>query len=674
MKAMWSRALTCCRCCSVPHVAGSPQDYETALYTAAQFKADGLKTEIKTYYTLLSTPVRRHLAIVEPATAARELNLTEPPVPGDACTSNDDALPPFLAYAATGNVTASVVYVNFGKPQDFEWLVAHNVTLKGKIALARYGGNYRGLKVMLAEQHGMRGALVYSDPQDDGFVQGPVYPDGPWRPEDSFQRGATIFLSLAAGDPLTPGFASVPGAPYLDYDDAKTIPHIPALPLSYGQAKHILASLGGTKAPAAWQGGLAFQDGYHIGDDEDTVVNLDIEMDNKISPIWDVIGTIEGSEEPDQQVILGNHRDAWVCGAVDPSSGSSTLLEIARGLGELLKQGWRPRRTLVLGSWDGEEPGLLGSTEYAEDNADILTKQAVAYLNVDSTVGPFVSAASSPAIAEFLFNTAKEISANLFDGNETESSLYEQWAKQTEEKRAQLDGADDGTLGPDHLIKLLGSGSDYSAFYQHLGIISVDMGFAISNHAQYGVYHSSMDSLMYAEMYGDPNYATHVSTARWWGLLGLRLADDPLLPFDYTTYAVVMQEDLARLEAQITGVDFSELHEAIDQFRASASAFHSQLAAFAADATASIDVAALRGWNEKLVLLERHLIDEAGLPHRPWYRHVIFGPGFYEGYAGAAFPGISDCVAFKDNSTATQQHVDDVAHIVIDAAAFLLEG
>jgi len=520
----------------------------------------------------------------------------------------------------------------------------------------------------------MRGALVYSDPQDDGFVQGPVYPDGPWRPEDSFQRGATIFLSLAAGDPLTPGFASVPGAPYLDYDDAKTIPHIPALPLSYGQAKHILASLGGTKAPAAWQGGLAFQDGYHIGDDEDTVVNLDIEMDNKISPIWDVIGTIEGSEEPDQQVILGNHRDAWVCGAVDPSSGSSTLLEIARGLGELLKQGWRPRRTLVLGSWDGEEPGLLGSTEYAEDNADILTKQAVAYLNVDSTVGPFVSAASSPAIAEFLFNTAKEIPANLFDGNETESSLYEQWAKQTEEKRAQLDGADDGTLGPDHLIKLLGSGSDYSAFYQHLGIISVDMGFAISNHAQYGVYHSSMDSLMYAEMYGDPNYATHVSTARWWGLLGLRLADDPLLPFDYTTYAVVMQEDLARLEAQITGVDFSELHEAIDQFRASASAFHSQLAAFAADATASIDVAALRGWNEKLVLLERHLIDEAGLPHRPWYRHVIFGPGFYEGYAGAAFPGISDCVAFKDNSTATQQHVDDVAHIVIDAAAFLLEG
>ncbi|KAG7380762.1 hypothetical protein PHYPSEUDO_006816 [Phytophthora pseudosyringae] len=656
---------------SVPHVAGSPQDYETALYTAEQFASYGLKTEIKTYYTLLSTPVRRRLAIVEPAKVARELNLTEPPVSGDACTSDENALPPFLAYAATGNVTASVVYANFGKPEDFEWLVANNVTLQGKIALVRYGGNYRGLKVMSAEAHGMAGVLIYSDPNEDGFVQGPVYPDGPWRPEDSFQRGATIFLSLAAGDPLTPGFASVPGAPYLDYEDANTIPHIPALPLSYGQAKHILASLGGTKAPTAWQGGLAFSDGYHIGDDESTVMNLDIEMDNDVRPIWDVIGTIEGSEEPDQQVILGNHRDAWVCGAVDPSSGSSVLLEIARGLGELLKQGWRPRRTLVLGSWDGEEPGLLGSTEYAEDNADVLTKQAVAYLNVDSTVGPLVYAASSPAIAAFLFNTAKDLPANQFYGNETESTLYEQWVEQTKVKRAQLNGADDGTLGPDHLIKLLGSGSDYSAFYQHLGIISVDMGFAISNHAQYGVYHSSMDSLLYAELYGDPNYSTHISTARWWGLLGLRLAGSEVLPFDYTTYAIVMKEDLARLEAEIPGVAFSELHEATERFSASAHTFHSKLAAFTAKVTYTSEKSDLRAWNEKLVLLERHLISETGLPHRPWYRHVIFGPGFYEGYAGAAFPGISDCVAFKDNSTTTQTHVDEVARIVNGAAEFL---
>ncbi|KAG2527965.1 hypothetical protein JM16_002433 [Phytophthora kernoviae] len=653
------------------HRFSSPQDFETAKYTAQQFEKYGFQTEIKTYHTLLSTPVRRHLAIVEPSEAARELNLTEPVIPKDSCTSDDDALPPFLAYAATGNVTASVVYVNFGKPEDFEWLVANNVTLKGKIALARYGGNYRGLKVMSAEAHGMVGALIYSDPNEDGFVQGPVYPDGPWRPEDSFQRGATIFLSLATGDPLTPGFASVPGAPYLKYEDAKTIPHIPALPLSYGQAKYILASLGGMEAPATWQGGLTFPNGYRVGDDETTVLNLDIEMDNKISPIWDVIGSIEGSVEPDQQVLLGNHRDAWVCGAIDPSSGSSVLMEIARGLGELLAKGWRPRRTIVLGSWDGEEPGLLGSTEYAEDNAEVLKRQAVAYLNVDMTVGPLVSAGSSPSIAAFLFNTAKDIPANQFYGNETEKTLYEQWVKQNEARRAQLNGASDGTLGPDHLIKLLGSGSDYSAFYQHLGITSVDMGFTISSHAQYGVYHSAMDSIMFLEQFGDPNYATHATTARWWGLLGLRLADNAILPFDYTTYAIVMNEDLTFLEAEITGVEFSALHEAITHFSVSADAFHSKLVVFASNTSAVSDENALGAWNEKLVFLERHLISEAGLPHRPWYKHVIFGPGFYEGYAGAAFPGISDCVAFKDNSTTIQAHVDDVTRIVNDAAAFL---
>ncbi|RLN20266.1 hypothetical protein BBJ28_00006034 [Nothophytophthora sp. Chile5] len=249
------------------------------------------------------------------------------------------------------------------------------------------------------------------------------------------------------------------------------------------------------------------------------------------------------------------------------------------------------------------------------------------------TIGSQVSAGSSPSIAEFLFQTAKAIPANQFYGNETETSLYEQWAKQTEAKRLQLNGSSDGTLGPDHLIKLLGSGSDYSAFYQHLGIISVDLGFSISNQAPYGVYHSSMDSIMYSELYGDPHYATHVTTARWWGLLGLRLADDQLLPFDYTTYAIVMMEDLAKLEAKVTGVDFSELHKAIAHFSVSANAFHTELKAFAVDAA---DVDAVRAWNEKLVLLERHLITEEGLPHRPWYKHVIFGPGFYEGYAGAA--------------------------------------
>lgn len=661
---------------SVPHSCGTEQDYKTALFTAKMFESFGIKAEIKEYYSLLSTPVRRHLAILEPVEAARELNLTEASVPHDTCTSDDSALPPFVAYAATGNVTSSIVFVNFGKPEDFEWLKANNVTLKGKIALVRYGGNFRGLKAMAAEQHGMVGVLIYSDPKEDGFVQGPVYPDGPWRPEGSFQRGSLTYLSLAAGDPTTPGWASTEGIFHIPYEEVDTIPHIPALPLSYGQAQYILQSLGGKEAPSSWQGGLSLPNGYRIGDDEATVVNLDIEMDNKVGPIWDVIGTIEGLEEPDELVLLGNHRDAWVCGAIDPNSGSSTLLEIARGYGELLKQGWKPRRTLILGSWDGEEYGLLGSTEYAEENAELFKKQAVAYLNVDSTMGPLVSASASPAIAEFLYETAKNVPANKFHGNEVEKTLYEQWVNQAEAHRQTLHGASDGTLGPAHLINFMGSGSDYTAFYQHLGIISANLGFTLAR-APYGVYHSTMDSIMYSELYADPNYATHVTTAQWWGLLGLHLADDQVLPFDFTTYGYVMAEDLVGLEQQVAalprpGVDFSDLHKAIARFTTSAASFHVQLTAFVSNETIAANTDALHSWNEKLVLLERHLITKEGLPHRPWYKHVIFGPGFYEGYAGAAFPGISDAIAFKDGEETIQAHVDEVARIVNAAAKYLL--
>ncbi|KAG6615130.1 Glutamate carboxypeptidase [Phytophthora cinnamomi] len=661
---------------SVPHSCGTAQDYKTALFTAKMLESFDIKAEIKEYYTLLSTPVRRYLAIVEPAEAARALNLTEAAVSGDTCTSDESALPPFVAYAATGNVTSSIVFVNFGKPEDFEWLVANNVTLEGKIALVRYGGNFRGLKVMAAEQHGMAGVLIYSDPKEDGFVQGPVYPAGPWRPEDSFQRGSLQYLSLAGGDPMTPGWPSTEGSYHLPYDDVKTIPHIPALPLSYGQAQHILRSLGGRETPVSWQGGLSLPNGYRIGDDEATVVNLDIEIDNKVGPIWNVIGTIEGSEEPDELVIMGNHRDAWVCGAIDPNSGSSTLLEIARGYGELLKQGWKPRRTLILGSWDGEEYGLLGSTEYAEDNAELLKKQAVAYVNVDSTMGPLVSASASPAIAKFLYETAKAIPANKFHSDVAELTLYEQWIQQAAARRELLHGASDGTLGPEHLINFMGSGSDFTAFYQHLGIISANLGFTLS-YAPYGVYHSSMDSIMYSELYADPHYATHIATAQWWGLLALRLADDQVLPFDFTTYGFVMAEDLAGLEQQVAalprpGVDFSQLHEAITHFTASANTFHAQLNAFAANETLAVNADVLHSWNQKLALLERHLITKEGLPHRPWYKHVIFGPGFYEGYKGAAFPGISDAIAFHDDAETLQEHVDDVARIVKTAANYLL--
>ncbi|KAL4139060.1 hypothetical protein PRIC2_002558 [Phytophthora ramorum] len=637
---------------SKPHVCGTQQDYETVLYTAEQLKAFGFDVEIKTYHTLLSYPISRRLAITESPTTARELNLTEGSVAGDVCTSDAAALPPFLAYSPSGNVTASVVYANYGTKQDFEWLESSNVTVKGKIALIRLGGGiFRGLKAMTAVEFGLAGVLLYSDPQDDGFVRGPVYPEGPWRPEDSFQRGS---LYVECGDPLTPGWASVPGAKYLKYEDVPTIPHVPALPLSYGQAKRILDMMRGPQAPMGWQGGLTLVGEYRIGGDESAVVNLDVQMNNSVAPIWDVVGTIEGLASPEEQVILGNHRDAWVCGAVDPGSGSSALLEIARGLGVLLKQGWRPHRTLVVASWDGEEYGLLGSTEFVEENGDQLKKHAVAYINVDTAVGPVVSADGSPAISRLLVETARDLPANRFLGNESEETLYDQWISQS-----------DGSVG------VLGSSSDFAAFIQHLGVTSANLRFKLSRSNQYGTYHSSMDSVVYSEKFADPNYATHVTTARWWGLVALRLADSAVIPFDFTSYASVMSEALATFASRLNceqeqAVDLSALRNAIVHYGDSAALFHRRLT----EATASHTQ--LEWWNRRLLLGERQLTLDKGLPHRPWYKHVVVGGGSDALYSGVSFPGLADCLTFRDDSSAIQSHTDDITHTLNAAADFFV--
>ncbi|KAG1709935.1 hypothetical protein DVH05_016949 [Phytophthora capsici] len=663
---------------SVPHTCGTEQDYETALYTAEKWKSYGLEAEIVEYYTLLSYPVHRRLAIVSPEQSAQELNLTEGSVVDDSCTTDPTALPPFLAYSATGNVTASVVYANFGTQQDFEWLASNNVTLKGKIALVRYGTNMRGLKVMAAEKYDMAGVLIYSDPNEDGFARGPVYPEGFYRPEDSFQRGSVNYIPLYSGDPMTPGWASVEGASRLTYEQVTNIPRVPVLPLSYGQARRILNVLGGREAQEAWQGGLPLT--YKLGDDGSLVLNLDVVMDNHVGTIWDVIGTIKGSEEPDKRVILGNHRDAWVCGAVDPSSGSATLMEIARGLGNLLETGWRPRRTIVLGSWDGEEYALLGSTEWVEDNAKQLREEAVAYLNVDLLVGPLVSASSAPSIAKFVQDTASLLPANPFYGNserDSTSSLLDQWTKQMKNSRSTPGGLPapgsktDLTLAPDHLINFMGSGSDFTPFYQHLGIISVNLAFGLT-YASYGTYHSSMDSLHYMETVGDPHYASHASMAKWWGLLALRLSNDLVIPFDFSSYALVMHDGLQHLEQRFTDaglvVNVSKLYAAIENFGVKADSFQSAAREF----SSTTDASAIRLWNDKAVQLERHLLSSDGLPHRPWYKHVIFGPGFYEGYAGAAFPGITDCLAFYDDAATIQIHVDEVTRVVNSAADYFV--
>lgn len=667
-----------------PHRAGTKQDYLTAVYTAKAWESFGFEVEIKEYYTLLSTPLHQRVAIVQPGVNARVLDLEEDVVEGDACTSDPDAVPPFLAYSGSGNISTSVVYVNYGTPDDFAWLIAQGVKLRGKIALIRYGHNFRGLKVMVAEQHQMAGVLIYSDPGNDGAELGPTYPEGPWRPGGSFQRGSTQYLSLYGGDPLTPGYASTLDAPRLSVEEATSIPHIPATVLSYNEARHILASLGGRKAPSSWQGGLVLDRGYRVGDDEGTVVNLDIQVDNSVAPIWNVMGVLPGTEEPDEKVILGNHRDAWVCGAVDPSSGSAALMEIARNLGALVETGWQPRRTIVLASWDGEEYGLLGSTEYAEENAVELKQHAVAYINVDNIKGVLASAAATPVIADFLQNAAASIPANNYASEPASLStretrtLHEQWQEQTLALKVGDPNLVKNRFGKGGLIKPLGSGSDFTSFYQHLGIVSADLSSYMElnskNGGAYGVYHSTMDSLAYMEKFGDPDYHTHVTTARWWGLVALRLAETTLLPFDYSAYSEVMHDQLNKYEEKARDgtmdIDFKPLRDAINNYRANAELLQARLSTFAAsDTNNSIAIAE---WNRKLMRLERLFLTETGLPHRPWYKHILFGPGFYEGYAATSFPGIADAFAFHDSSAAIQEHVDELVLVINNAANALL--
>ncbi|OWY96723.1 Glutamate carboxypeptidase, partial [Phytophthora megakarya] len=369
-----------------------------------------------------------------------------------------------------------------------------------------------------------------------------------------------------------------------------------------------------------------------------------------------------------------NHRDAWVCGAIDPNSGTSVLVEIGRVFGNMLKSGWKPKRTIVLASWDAEEQGLLGSTEFVEDNAEQLKEEAIAYLNVDTTLGPLAAAGGSPSIAKLLFQTANAIPANEFGGAEvTQQTLYQQWQAQTEAYRRSNNTA--GTIGPDHLLTVLGTGSDFGAFCHHLGVVSANVGFSLSG--SYGTYHSTMDSIMYSELFADPDYVSHVSTGRWWGLVALRLADNILIPFEFSTYGLVMNEAVTSFQAalkvaaerypDIDTVDFAELRRAISNFDSKTCEFHDKLVKVSSASNNEVNY-----WNDKLMYLERHLTLESGLPHRGWYKHVVFGPGFYDGYGGTAFPGLADGIAFHDTAEAIQKHVDDVVKVLDGAADFLV--
>ncbi|HEY6446509.1 MAG TPA: M28 family metallopeptidase [Acidobacteriaceae bacterium] len=635
-----------------PHIAASPEDHKTAEYVAGKFKEAGLETDIQEYKAWLNMPI----SVKVQAWDANGKLLMTGPVPehidGNEPFQNDPRVTPaFNGSSPSADVTGEVVYGNYCRPADYDKLAEMGVDFKGKIILCRYGGNFRGVKVYIAQQRGAAGVLIYSDPADDGYYRGDAYPKGPWRPATAVQRGAVQYLFKYPGDALTPGIASRPDLPadkLLKPEDAANMPKIPSEPLSYHDASPILEALGGPDAPREWQGALPFT--YHIG--PGVKVHMVLKMDYQYRTIWDVSGTVAGTDFPDEWVVAGNHRDAWVYGAVDPNSGTAAMLEAVHGVGALLKQGWKPKRRIVFCSWDAEEEGLIGSTEWAEDHAKPLA-HAVAYFNTDVGVsGPNFEAAAVPSLKEFVRNVTKQVPSPKG------GTVYEVWKKTQADEAAHRHGPDEeheahdaANLGNDVRIGDLGSGSDYTPFIQHLGVPSTDVGSG----GPYGVYHSVYDDYAWFTMNADPTFVYEQEMARVFGLEMLDMADADVLPYDYVTYGKELTAYLTAAqkkakEAGITGLDFAPAESAAQKFTQLAEQVKQKQEHPASWSTA--DLAAL---NTQLRAVEEDFLSEQGLPGRPWFKHTIYAPGEYTGYAAVVIPGVNEAIDAKDLSRAQTQ-------------------
>ncbi|RZU40294.1 M28 family metallopeptidase [Edaphobacter modestus] len=640
---------------ATPHWASSQQDYATAVYVADKFKAAGLETRIVPYRVLLNKPVKISIE----AFNANGEKLMSGPSPehvdpkkhgGDPFQDLPNILPAFNGSSPSGDVTGEVVYANYGSLADFKKLASLGISVKDKIVLVRYGSNFRGVKVYLAQQYGAKGVLIYSDPADDGYFRGDIYPKGPFRPESGVQRGSVQFLPIYPGDPQTPGVASTPDLP-----DSKRIPladlkgnepSIPSNPLSYKDAAPILKCLDGPVSPRDWQGALPFT--YHLGGTSRVTVHMHLEQDTALRTIWDVIGTIEGTDasQKDDWVVAGNHRDAWVFGAVDPSSGTAAMLEAIHGLGELLKQGWRPKRRIVIGSWDAEEEGLIGSTEWAEQHASDLAR-AVAYFNTDVGVsGPDFKAAAVPSLKQFV----REVSMRV--PSPRGGTVYQQW-KTVQETDAGNHTA--STLGATHISSLgeedvrvgdLGSGSDYTPFLQHLGVPSTDIG----SEGPYGVYHSVFDNYNWFTKFADPTFVYEQQQARIFGLEILHMADADVLPYDYQLYgkeiAGYLESARRRAATSHLTLDFAPALEAARRFESAGAAIRDR------QLSPPPNPASL---NRALRDAETSLLNPEGLPHRSWYKHTIYAPGEYTGYAAVVIPGVNEAISEPDAARANAQ-------------------
>ena len=697
------------RLAAAPNQVGSPHDKANAEWVRDQLRSWGWDAHIETFEALYPTPLSETLELVGPAPF--KASLSEPPVPGDATSSvRAGALPPYLIYGADGDVTAELVYVNYGAPADYLALARLGVDVKGKIVVVRYGQIWRGLKVKLAAEHGAVGCIIYSDPADDGFGAGDAYPKGAWRPDAGVQRGSILDIPVRSGDPLTPNVGATAEAKRLPIGDAETLMKIPALPISYGDAQPFLAALGGQVAPKSWRGALAVT--YHVGPGP-ARVHLAVKSDWSLKPLYDVIAFMPGAERPDEWVIRANHRDGWVFGAWDPLSGQAAMLEEARSIGALAKAGWRPERTIVYASWDGEEPGLLGSSEWAEAHADELRAKGLLYVNSDSNTRGVLAAGASYDTQRLLSEAADDVT-----DPETGASAKAR-AAAAMQVAALADGATDevkrrareAAAGPDLPILPLGSGSDYTPFVQHLGVASINLEYG-GEGEQAGVYHSQYDTYEHFARFGDPGMVYGVVLAKTAGRLVLRAADADVAPLQFgdlaanlaanldevkkltdamrersaTTdrlldqHAFTLAADPTKASAPpprddvVPALDFAPLESAIARLKASAESYDAALAASPALAPAT-----RAKLDAVLIGVEQALTDPRGLPGRPWYVHLIYAPGMLTGYGAKTLPGVREAIegrrwAEAQDYIARTAAVVDAARAKVDAATAIAKG
>jgi N-acetylated-alpha-linked acidic dipeptidase len=622
------------RMSATPHHAGSAGSKAVAEYALAQLKEWGLEARMEEFEALLPYPTTRSLEMIAPTHFRAQLK--EPAFEDDKSTGQSGQLPTFNAYSASGDVSAQLVYANYGLPEDYEYLKKFGIDVRGKIVIARYGRSWRGVKAKLAQENGAAGCLIYSDPHEDGYFQDDVYPKGPMRPTQGVQRGSVVDMAIYPGDPLSPGWASEPGAKKLARADAKTILKIPVMPISYGDARPLLEALGGPVAPEAWRGSLPLT--YHTGPGPATVhLKLDFDWTNK--PLHDVIAVIPGSLYPDQWIIHGNHHDAWVNGASDPLSGASALLETARTLAMLRKDGWQPKRTIVLALWDGEEFGLMGSTEWVEKHEDELERKAVAYINSDSNGKGSLGASGSQTLDVFV----KEVLRDVNDPASGRPLIDTPHAR----------GRAKATDRPEFRLGALGAGSDYVAFLDHAGVASLNFGFGGGDA---GVYHSIYDTFAWFTRFSDGDFIYGKALSQVMTASLLRLADAPLLPFDFgglTRAAKRYVEEIQKIE-QKNEIDFHEIQVALGRLTALSKTYDDELSAMM-KRPAAVPPEKLAKVNEIVMQAERALLLPDGLPGRPWYRHQIYAPGLYTGYGAKTLPGIREAAEAQHWDEANQQ-------------------